>query len=170
MAQANQELATMDHKSLPPHSHRQHGFSLIEVLVAVIIFAVGLLGMLALQTSSTAMGRSANYRLQAFSLAQDMAERIQANATVDAQTVYTAAVLLTPPDCSANPCSPANIASSDIASWNSLIAALPGGTGTITKQAGNRLLITIAWNDINWNGTGRVNDTNSVSISVGGGS
>ncbi len=51
-------------------SHRRsRGFSLIEVLITILIFAVGLLGMAALQAVSMRSNQSANFRTQATALA-----------------------------------------------------------------------------------------------------
>lgn len=60
-------------------SERQSGFSMIEVLIAVLILAVGLLGVAGVQVVSMQNTANANLRSQATILAQDMAERIRAN-------------------------------------------------------------------------------------------
>lgn len=62
------------------HSSRsvQRGFSLIEVLVAVLILAIGLLGVAGVQVISMQNTSNANLRTQATIHAQDMAEQIRA--------------------------------------------------------------------------------------------
>lgn len=58
---------------------RDHGFSLIEVLVALVVMAVGMLGIAGLYVEGLQAGRSAAYRSVAITLAADMADRIRAN-------------------------------------------------------------------------------------------
>lgn len=57
----------------------QRGFSLIEVLVAVLILAIGLLGVAGVQVISMQNTSNANLRTQATIYAQDMAEQIRAH-------------------------------------------------------------------------------------------
>lgn len=58
---------------------KQAGISLIEVLIALLIFAVGLLGFAALQLSALQSSGDSNQRTQATWVVQDLAERIRAN-------------------------------------------------------------------------------------------
>lgn len=60
-------------------SHTQAGFGLIEVLVTLIIVAVGLLGLAGLQTRAQQAELEAYQRAQALVLVQDMAHRIRSN-------------------------------------------------------------------------------------------
>ena len=55
------------------------GFTLVEVLVALVVMAVGLLGIAALYVEGLRAGRTAGYRSAAVTLAADMADRIRAN-------------------------------------------------------------------------------------------
>lgn len=66
-------------KSREMHKSRHSGFSMIEVLVAVLILAVGLLGVAGVQVVSMQNTSNANLRTLATIYAQDMAERIRAN-------------------------------------------------------------------------------------------
>src|SRR5215510_11075504 len=66
----------MNHSS--PRS-LQRGLSMIEVLVAIVIISLGLLGMAGLQASGLRTSQSAFYRAQAAQFANDMAERMRAN-------------------------------------------------------------------------------------------
>lgn len=56
-----------------------HGFSLIEVLVAMIILLFGLLGVVGLQATSIKVTSSSSYRSVAASQAASIADRIRAN-------------------------------------------------------------------------------------------
>jgi len=55
------------------------GFALVEVMVTMILLSVGLLGLAGLQARTSVMEMESYQRTQALILAQDMAERIQAN-------------------------------------------------------------------------------------------
>lgn len=64
-----------------PHGPRRRagGFSLVEVLVAMVVLSVGMLGIAGLYVTSLRSGRVAILRTQAVTLAGDLAERIRAN-------------------------------------------------------------------------------------------
>ena len=60
---------------------RQKGVGMIEVLVALTLLAIGVLGFAALQLRAVDATTEANSRIQAMNLARDLAERIRANQT-----------------------------------------------------------------------------------------
>ena len=55
------------------------GFTLVEVLVALLVLSIGMLGIAALYLDSLRASRAALYRTQAVALASDIADRIRAN-------------------------------------------------------------------------------------------
>ena len=59
--------------------HQVGGFSLIEVLIALVILALGLLGFALLQTLNLRYTQSANYRTQATNLAYDLLDQMRSN-------------------------------------------------------------------------------------------
>ena len=59
---------------------RNNGFTLIEVLVSMVIMAVGLLGLAGLQTLSLRDNQDDYLSSQATALAYEMSDRIRANA------------------------------------------------------------------------------------------
>ena len=59
----------------------QRGFSLVEVLIALIIMSVGMLGIAGLYVQSMQAGRTSLFRHHAVTLAGDVADRIRANPT-----------------------------------------------------------------------------------------
>ena len=67
----------------------QRGFSLIEVLIALIVMSVGMLGIAGLYVQSMQAGRTSMLRHHAVTLAGDIADRIRANPTAGA--AYAAA-------------------------------------------------------------------------------
>ena len=59
--------------------HNMKGFSLVEVLVALVIVSVGMLGVAGLYVNGLQAGRTAMFSHQAVTLAGDVADRIRAN-------------------------------------------------------------------------------------------
>lgn len=125
----------------PPVSADQHGqlgFTLVEVLIAVVVLSVGLLGLSALQAFSVKMNHGAYLRSQATTLAYEIADAMRANrdrilASDDENaTAYNAAC---PDDTSCNLSyarANTNVASDDMGEWcNRLACLLPNGTGTV---------------------------------------
>ena len=58
---------------------RSRGFSLIEVLIALLVLAFGLLGFALLQTMNVRFVQSANYRTQATNLSYELLDQIRIN-------------------------------------------------------------------------------------------
>lgn len=83
--------------SLSPPPCKQHGASLIEALIALLIFTIGLLGLAAMQLNALQSTTDSGQRSQAAWLMNDLAERMRANpaGTLDD---YQAA-----PNCAALP-------------------------------------------------------------------
>ena len=67
----------------------QHGFTLVEVMIALIVLAVGMLGIASLYITSLRSGHMAVSYTSAVTLAADMADRIRVNS--NATAAYTAA-------------------------------------------------------------------------------
>ncbi|SET73553.1 type IV pilus assembly protein PilV [Marinobacter segnicrescens] len=113
------------------------GIALIEVLVAVLVLGVGLLGMAAMQSVSSQMTNGAEQRTQAVLLTADMLDRIRANrgainsyngVVIDPDNVNCAT------DFSYN--NGQTVAQNDIAEWGNLLACtLPEGEGTVNVNA-----------------------------------
>jgi type IV pilus assembly protein PilV len=61
----------------------QAGFTLVELLVSVVIMAIGILGVAALQVVSLQQNRSALFRAEALQISNDILDRMRANPTVD---------------------------------------------------------------------------------------
>ncbi|MBX9915611.1 MAG: type IV pilus modification protein PilV [Pseudomonadaceae bacterium] len=79
------------------HHHLETGSSLIEVLITLLVFAVGMLGMAALQLNALQGSSDSAQRSQSTWILQDIAERIRANPAGTAAN-YAAA-----PACAAVP-------------------------------------------------------------------
>ena len=120
---------------------RHRGFTLLEVLIAMLIFSIGLLGMAGLLIVSVKANHSAYLRTQASFLAQSMADRMRGNMprvwTGDYDGAYPSSD--TDPCTGGGACSRSDIAIRDKAVWSTQITdQLPNGTATIacTPTAG----------------------------------
>ena len=112
----------------------QFGFTLLEVMVAIIVLSLGLLGLAGLQAASLRNNQTAYYRGIATQQAYDMADRIRANlAGVRAGDYKLRTGIPTDPACFTTGCSAADMATTDVFQWNTANAALlPDGVGTVT--------------------------------------
>ena len=98
---------------------KQTGFTMVEVLVALVVLAIGLLGIAALYLNSLQSGRTAIYRTQAVNLAADLADRIRANRTAQAAygTLFADAEVEVATCYTTGGCIDTDLASSDLARW-----------------------------------------------------
>jgi len=147
--------------TVQPARKREAGFSLIEVLIAVIILSIGLLGVASLQVTSKRGNFEAMQRAAATMYAEDLVERMRTNPTVLGSYVTgtgkefpTDTVPSAPATCLANQgCSSVAIADFDIASWWGLInGASEGGAGGLVSPtaclfnpAPSEIVVAIAW-------------------------
>lgn len=133
-------------RSLRPAPPSQAGFSLIEILVAVLIVSVGVLGVAGLQLISLQNNTSAMFRTQAFQAGYEIADRMRVNPGVSyAIPIGDAAPVI--PDCESSDCTPAQMRNYDLGTWlNDLAANLPSGDGEIAV-AGGAITITVQWQD-----------------------
>lgn len=128
------------------------GFTLIEVLVTIVILALGLLGLASLQSYGLRTNHSAYLRSQATMLAYDIVDRMRVNRDEARNGGYDIAIGTTatsPTNCAsvAVSCTPAQIRQFDLAQWeNSVNTLLPSGDGAITR-AGSVITITVRWDD-----------------------
>ena len=114
----------------------QQGMTLIEVLVALLILTVGLLGAAAVQLNALKYTDSSRMTSQASFIAYDMMDRIRANSGAN----YT----VTPPT-SANP---GNARDQDLYDFTTSIVNFGGPTATGSITLNQRVYtITITWSD-----------------------
>lgn len=64
------------------------GVSMVEVLVALVVMSVGMLGIASLYVTALQAKTTSQSRMQAVNLANDMADRIRANSNVSASSIY----------------------------------------------------------------------------------
>jgi type IV pilus assembly protein PilV len=112
---------------------QQRGFTLLEVLIAVVILSIGLLGLAGLQATSLRNNQDALMRSQETLLAYDMIDRMRANMPAVNAGDYHLPTATQDTDCTATTgCTLAEMADHDYFEWNAAIAAsLPGGEGVV---------------------------------------
>ena len=132
----------------------QQGAALIEALVAMLIVAFGILGVLSLQTRSFAANMEGYQRSQALVLVSDMAERINLNRANAASYVANDIGTTDPGNCAD---ATLTRAQKDLCEWakaiqgaaetqgTSKVGAVIGARGCITSPATNQYLIVLAW-------------------------
>ena len=142
------------------HSNKQRGVFLLEALIAILIFSLGILGMIAMGSAAIAGQTDAAVRTDAASLAEQLASKIALSVDrADITTVQTSLAAFnynsvsTGPYCafspSANPVAPL------VTAWLSTLSGpsgLPGANATDqsivvdTSATGyNSVLITMCW-------------------------
>ncbi len=124
------------------------GFSMIEVLIAILVLGIGLLGFALLQTMNVRFTQSANFRTQATNLAYEMLDqmrinRVLANSYAGNYTATTGA------------CTPATGANLSAASFRNawscrLGKALGGGATASVVRNGAEVTVNITWGDERW--------------------
>ncbi|ART62529.1 type IV pilus modification protein PilV [Kushneria marisflavi] len=160
----------MSHTCIPPS---QRGFSLLEVLVAMVVLSLGAMGVMSLVLHAQQANEQALQRGRATLLVNDMLERLRANATRDAMPIYNVGESAHAPigdlqqkngsDCRQSTCDSQTMARFDLADWGQQITQAPGKSYrldglqqahaciSITSQA-QRFDATVT---LVWRGTGR---------------
>lgn len=137
------------------HSHRrparQSGFSLIEVMIAVLILGLGLLGFAMLQTMTVRFTKSAQNRTTATNLAYEVVDMMRTQRTQ--ASYYNAIKKASFGSVAGGNCarpedaSPAN----NITRWKcELRTAFPDGTGDVALAADGQVTVTVEWTDAYW--------------------
>lgn len=136
------------------------GMSLIESLIALLVLALGLLGLAGMQARLLAENRISNQRAVAIGLIDDMVNRMQFNRlaamsgvnatppTAGSYELAWSAAATAAQDCVGQQCTGAEMAQSDLNQWRAnLAAALPSAnarifvSGTDARQIG----VAIGW-------------------------
>jgi len=134
----------------------QRGVTLVEVLVTLVILAIGLLGLVALQARVQVLQAESYQRAQALMLLKDMAGRIanNRNGAADYVTGADAPLGAGEGDC---PGPGATREEADLAEWcaalqgagetlgGSNVGAMVGGRGCVEDVGPGEFLVTVAW-------------------------
>jgi type IV pilus assembly protein PilV len=141
----------------PALSRRQTGTTLIEVLVAVLILAVGLLGAAVIQLNALKSTDSSRMSSQASFIAYDMLDRIRANAGAD----YAWSRFERAPASTAG----ASVRDLDLHDFEANILSFAGESakGSVAISA-NEVTVSISWDDSR--GAGAVGARETVTLTT----
>lgn len=147
---------------------KQAGTSLLEVLIAVVVLSVGLLGLAGLQVAGLRVNQGAMQRSQATMLAYDVLDRMRGARTAALAGNYDVGV--TAPVASATLAASSNLLHKE---WGAALQrALVGAEGRICRTnnpaamacvgSGEYFIVEILWTDENDRTTGAAKQTVSV--------
>jgi type IV pilus assembly protein PilV len=149
--------------------NKQYGVALLEVMISVLILAIGLLGLAQLQATTLKHNESAYLRSQASTLAANILDRMRANQLATQAGNYNFALSDTPP------VSPSLLADIDTVEWlNNIRLFMPAGssgaiscidsvnTDALACTEGSLHTVTISWVEVQNDGS---RGTNSFSYS-----
>jgi len=171
---------------------RSSGFTLIEVLVTVLIMSLGMLGIAALQATTSRFKIGAWARSSTAVLFSDFADRVRANPDVAGLSYFssgaatsTSSYALTtnwstqsttaPPavttDCSTAACTATERATYDLTIWRQQIRRqLPQGSAFVTGNRATGMTVTMMWFDKQFlNAAGNALETSNACNTVSGG-
>ncbi len=116
------------------------GFSLVEVLVTLVITAVGLLGLAGMQNLSLKTSYGSYLRTNANNMAYDIADRMRANRDAALGGRYNIAFGNTP--------GIGGVAGNDLKDWlDAVETTLPEGEASVTVQSDGHARVRIRWLD-----------------------
>lgn len=130
------------------------GVSLLEILISLLVLAIGILGLTSLQINALRHNQDAHQRSIALNQMTEFADRMRANPQGVSNGSYDSlSGKPSLPNCS--PCNPAQIASRDLSIWNTENAILlPNGQGRINKVSANLFDVTLMWDSHRTGATG----------------
>jgi len=133
------------------NSHSNRGFSLVEVMVAMVVFSIGLLGLAGLQSLGISNNQTAYLRSIAMQQAYNMSDRMRDNITAVNAGNYNAITTTIPSsftNCITNSCTTTQLSVFDAFEWNTTNAEqLPEGRGSVTRD-GDQFIICVMWNEL----------------------
>jgi type IV pilus assembly protein PilV len=133
-------------------SRRQSGFTLLEVLVAIVIISLGMLGVAALLITVHKANASSYLQQQAVQDAYDVLDRMRANLAGTQAGYYdgTYTTGVTTGCLGTTVQTPQQIATCDTSQWGNTLQQLPAGKGKIVTSTANNqttVTVTVSWSD-----------------------
>ena len=166
------------------------GFSLIEILITMVIVAVGLMGTATLQLTGLSSNQGAYLRTQASFLVYDMADRMRGNpdraiagdydgfsfdASTGAESTLNSLKSFAT-DCitQSGGCSRSKQSDTDLYEWarslmgagSSDVALLPGAHGDVVRVVDDLFRVTVSWDESDWDGDSGIKMATNKSFSI----
>lgn len=118
------------------YSSLQHGISLLESLIAILVMAIGILGILGVQMRTLSDTQTGLNRAQAIRLIEDLQERLMANPNAFQNTAsFTTNWTQTPnaaTNCNTSACNHQALAEFDRQQWKAqVVRTLPNGDASV---------------------------------------
>lgn len=129
-----------------PLESNARGFTIIEVLAALLVIAVGVIGIAALYSDAAQTNAEEHLHLQAAELAAEIAARIEENAEGRVGYAGTVGVVC---NTERRITSPVDAAANEAACWEDRVElSLPSGLGTITRDVSTTpvtYIVAVSW-------------------------
>ena len=141
------------------------GFTLIEVLVALLVLSIGLLGIAGMQLFSLKSNQDSGLRIQAVYIAYSLIDKMRANQAQALAGTYNIALGTGPSggqNCYTSNCDVTQLAAFELNLWKcelgkyasgpvcattlNVTPALPQGDGSVTLN-GNQVTVRVEWQD-----------------------
>ena len=149
---------------------RQAGFTLIEVMIAILVLGVGLLGFALLQTMSVRFTKSAQQRTVATNLAYEVIDLMRIQRSDPGLGAYNSITYASFGDVDAGACdrAAAATAAANIERWKCEVkTALPDGAANVQLQGDGSVTVSVRWGDSHWEeDNDDVNTTFTVSTRI----
>jgi len=147
------------------YMRKQTGVGLIEILVAVVIMAIGFLAAARMQVTGMRFSQGAYYESQAYFMAGEMIARMRANVAGVRSGAYDSMTTVASsqnPGCVTKLCTPAELAAQDQYDWSrhlyaaddasNFVPLLPSSAkvsavGEIKKLSDGKYSVSITWAD-----------------------
>jgi type IV pilus assembly protein PilV len=148
----------------------QNGTSLVEIMVSIVVIAIGLLGLASMQMNALKFQKTASQRSEAVQAAYDLGDRMRSNFVYTLPELFAAeravneakytsagtyaakyAASYMPSNCSTAPCDTIQIATYDLTDWQrTLQRRLAGGVGYVVPVVGTNVStfdVTVMWQE-----------------------
>lgn len=135
---------------------KNHGFTLLEVMIALFVLSVGMLGSTAMILRGQTEATKTNAEAIAVQMSSSMAEMMRSNITgVEAGDYDALNSGAADPGCILTGCTAAQIATYDSSTWGWMLAEyLPNGAGTVSGLGKDSIFtITVNWTETQRTGT-----------------
>lgn len=147
----------------PISNRQQRGVGLIEVLVSVLVVAIGMLGLAALQSLAMRNSQSSLDRTQAIYQIYSILDAMRANSPNFANYAMTRT-------CAPPPINPTVLSTKDLNGWITQLQSGQGGLGPnacgTIAVAGQTVTVTVEWNDSRGGTAGAQGSANQTATLV----